>query len=71
MDMERVIVLEFNEKINYEYRIMILEKIIARLTEDNPDLLQQNVVDAIYDEALIEMQAKYPGADIKIKEDET
>lgn len=63
--------LDFNKQINYEYRIMILEKIIARLTEDNPDLLQQNVVDAIYDEALIEMQAKYLGADIKIKEEET
>ena len=55
----------FNQTLNNEYRITILERIIERLTKNNPDLLQQKDVEEIREEALIELQKKYPTAGIK------
>lgn len=55
----------FNQTINNEYQIMILENVIERMTKKNPNLLEQKDVEEIQEETLIELQKKYPAAGIK------
>lgn len=55
----------FNQTLNNEYRITILEKVIERMTKKNPNLLEQKDVEEIREEALVELQGKYPEAGIK------
>lgn len=59
----------FNQTINNEYRITILEKVIERMTKNNPNLLEQKDVEEIQEETLIELQKKYPAVGIKKETD--
>ena len=55
----------FQQSLDNEYRITILEKILEKIVNKKPDILSENDIQAIKSEALVFLQNKYPEAGIK------
>ena len=51
--------------VDAQYRIAVLEKIVTYLVSRNPGVIQPADVKRFQDEALAELQARFPDAGIK------
>lgn len=55
----------FNQTLDNEYRVTVLEKIIEKVIAKNPAILNEEGLKEIRDESIILLQKKYPNAGIK------
>lgn len=55
----------FNQGLNNEYRVMVLEKVIDSILKKTPGLvITQQEIDSIRKQAVADLQKKYPEAGI-------